>query len=254
MLEHKMRERDDFLLFISSGMISFCLMALLAFGLFVGLVISPTKYASISDSAITIESIDLQAYLDINKEAQIKEERPVNNPLEGLGVNEMFENVDSDEVEQKSEKIADNREKMAQNADTKKLQELIEQSKNIQERLNAMDTIAIANSQDSNEGEFDEYYAQIQQIFQRQWDNNKTFLPPDLVGVALIHINQKGEMTYSVKRYSQDSNFDSTLDSVLRSLKDYPFPPPKKARSIDMQFKSNITKNANTSARNTPNE
>lgn len=254
MRRYEMRERNDFLLFVSSGMIAFCLMALLAFGLFAGLVLVPTKYASVSESAITIESIDLQAYLDISKETQPQIQTPKNNPLEGLGVNEMFENIDSDDAP-KSEEIADNREKMAQNTDTQKLQELIEQSKNIQERLNAMDTIAITNSQDSNEGEFDEYYAQIQQIFQKQWDSNKTFLPPDLVGVALIHINEKGEMTYSVKRYSQDNSFDSTLDSVLRSLKDYPFPPPKKTRSIDIQFKSNITKNrSNTNAGITPNE
>lgn len=245
MLEYPMRERDEFLLFVSSGMIAFCLMAFLAFGLFTALVIQPTKYTSISESAITIESIDLQAYLDINKTEQIQEESPKNNPLEGLGVSEMFENIDSD-IEPKSEDIADNREKIAQNTDVKKLEKLIEQSKNIQEQLNAMDTIAIANSQDSNEGEFDEYYAQIKQIIQKQWDSNKTFLPPDLVGVALIHINEKGQMTYSVKRYSQDNNFDSTLDSVLRSLKDYPFPPPKKTRSIDIQFKSNVTKNRAT--------
>lgn len=252
MLEYQMRERDEFLLFVSSGMISFCLMAFFAFGLFSVLVITPTKYTSISESAITIESIDLQAYLDISKIEQTREETPVNNPLEGLGVSEMLENVDSDS-EIKSEEITDNREKMAQNADIKKLEKLIEQSKNIQERLNAMDTIAIANSQDSNEGEFDEYYAQIKQIIQKHWDSNKTFLPPDLVGVALIHINEKGQMTYSVKRYSQDNAFDNTLDSVLRSLKDYPFPPPKKTRSIDIQFKSNITKN-HTNLQGTSNE
>ncbi|WP_066387622.1 TonB C-terminal domain-containing protein [Helicobacter himalayensis] len=231
----------NFLLVLSSGIIAFCLQGLLLLALFWAFYYKPTKYATLKTSAISIESIDIEAYLELDSNTHQALNTPKSNPLEGSGLKDMFALIDSTKSS-KSQEISDDRLEHAQNTrDLQALNELAQQSRDLKERLQNINTLTIANnSADSQDGAFDEWYASVSEILQKEWDNSVYVLPSGLVGVVAITIDMQGKMNFMVKRYTQNTHFDSALDSTLKRLETLPFPPAQRsARTILVEFKSN---------------
>ena len=227
--------RFNIIMFVASGIIAFCLYALLLL-VFVGAFhTQPTKYTTLQESAITIQTIDIQAYLDLAPKQEPK--APTTNPLEGSGIKDMFAQIDANSFA-KSQEIADDREKYAQNA--KKLNELAQQSKDLQQQLHDLNTtITIQNeSTQQDDGKYDEWFANISKILLAHWDKRSRFLARDLEGIVVFEINTQGKMHYMVKRYTLDNTFDEALDATLKELETYPFPPPKQSKSFSVSFGS----------------
>lgn len=232
-----MREKKNTSLLISSGVIAFCLQALLVIGLFLAFFTKPKKYTTIANSSIAIQSIDIKAYLELESKS-IQKDMPKNNPLEGGGLQEMFARTDIQTTNQ-AQTIDDDRATRAQN--TKALNELADKSRALTNALQNIKTLSISNiSSNKQDGEFDAWYAQVSLILQKEWDNSLYFLPSDLLGVAAITINQRGQMHFIIKRYAQESQFDAALESTLKNLELASFPPPPNgSRTILVEFKSN---------------
>ncbi len=234
--------RFNFVMFVASGVIAFCFYALLVlffFGAFRG---EPTKYTTLPESAITIQSIDIQAYLDLTPKQESKPQNPTSNPLEGSGIKNMFAQIDANAFA-KSQETPDDRDKHAQNA--KKLSDLAQQSKDLHQQLHNLNTtITIQNeSAQQEDGAYDEWFAIISKILLSHWDRRSQFLAPDLEGVVVFEISAQGKMHYMVKRYALDDAFDRVLDATLKELETYPFPPPKSTKSFSVSFGSLRSKN-----------
>lgn len=229
--------RFNYVVFVASGVIAFCLYALLVLfflGVFRGEI---TKYTTLQESAITIQSIDIQAYLDLAPKQESKVPNATSNPLEGSGIKNMFAQIDANAFA-KSQEIPDDREKHAQNA--KKLSDLAQQSKDLQQQLHNLNTtITIQNEGTHQEdGVYDEWFATISKILLSHWDRRSRFLAHDLEGVVVFEISAQGKMRYMVKRYTLDEAFDRALDATLKELETYPFPPPKQSKNFNVSFGS----------------
>lgn len=234
--------RFNFVMFVASGVIAFCLYALLLL-FFLGTFRGETiKYTTLQESAITIQSIDIQAYLDLAPKQESKTPNATNNPLEGSGIKNMFAQIDANTLAT-SQEIPDDRDKRAQNA--KKLNDLAQQSKDLHQQLhNLTTTITIQNeSTHQEDGVYDEWFATISKILLSHWDRRSRFLAHDLEGVVIFEINTQGKMHYMVKRYALDDAFDRALDATLKELETYPFPPPKQSKNFSVSFGSLKSKN-----------
>lgn len=234
--------RFSLVMFAASGVIAFCLYALLVLfflGAFRGEL---TKYTTLPESAITIQSIDIQAYLDLVPKQDSQIPSATSNPLEGSGIKNMFAQIDANAFT-KSQEIPDDRDKRAQNA--KKLSELAQQSKDLHQQLHNLNTtITIQNeSAQQDDGVYDEWFATISKILLSHWDRRSRFLAPDLEGVVVFEISAQGKIHYMVKRYALDDAFDRALDATLKELETYPFPPPKSSKSFSVSFGTPKSKN-----------
>ncbi|WP_300958108.1 energy transducer TonB, partial [uncultured Helicobacter sp.] len=134
--------------------------------------------------------------------------------------------------------IGDNREKIEQNAKVEKIKELQSSAETLQNKLNALSNLTISTNSAQNDGEYDEWYAQIEKIMLQQWQ--KTFYVEEKLQ-ALVHISiaDNGNFSYKIVKYSGNAVFDDSLKSMLEECTHLHFPPhPKGKKEIATTFKN----------------
>ena len=115
---------NNALLFITSGIISFCIYFLLIIALVFTLFHSnPTHYSSLKESSLALHAISIEAIIDDKPTPSQNKQTASNNPLAGSGIKDMFDKIDSDTPSQNTP-IGDNREKIEQNSKEQQLKDL----------------------------------------------------------------------------------------------------------------------------------
>lgn len=229
---------NNTLLFITSGIISFCIYFLILVSLiFTFFYSNPTHYSSLRESAISLNAISIEAII-YDKPTPSESKTPtLNNPLAGSGIKDMFDKIDSN-VPSQNAPIGDNREKIEQNAKVEKIKELQSSAETLQNKLNALSNLTISTNSAQNDGEYDEWYAQIEKIMLQQWQ--KTFYVEEKLQ-ALVHISiaDNGNFSYKIVKYSGNAVFDDSLKSMLEECTHLHFPPhPKGKKEIATTFKN----------------
>ncbi|TLD96037.1 hypothetical protein LS71_007270 [Helicobacter jaachi] len=230
---------NNALLFIASGIISFCTYCLIIIALVFTLFRqAPTHYASLRESALSLHAISIEAIID-DKPTPSPSQKPAtsNNPLAGSGIKDIFNNIDSNQPSQNAP-IGDNREKIEQNAKEQKLKDLQSATQELQNKLNALNNLTISTQSNQSEGEYDEWYAQIEKMILQQWQ--QTFYVEDkMQALVNIRIADNGVFSYKIVKYSGNVAFDDSLKAMLEACTQMHFPPhPKGAREIATTFKN----------------
>lgn len=230
---------NNALLFITSGIISFCVYFLLLITLiFTFFRQEPTHYSSLQESALALNAISIEAIIDDNPSpAKNKQDSSLNNPLAGSGIKDMFSKIDSDTPTQNTP-IGDDREKLEQNTKTDKLKELQSSTQELQNKLNSLSNLTISTDTSQNDGEYDEWYAQIEKIMLQQWQ--KTFsIEEKMQALVYIRIANNGDFSYNIVKYSGNVAFDDSLKAMLEECRQMRFPPhPKGSKEIATTFKN----------------
>ncbi len=229
---------NNALLFITSGIISFCIYCLLLIALvFTFFYQKPTHYSSLLESTLTLNAISVEAIIDDKPTPALnKQDSSTNNPLAGSGIKDMFSKIDSDIPSQNSP-IGDDREKLEQNTKDK-LKELQSSAQELQNKLNSLSNLTISTDTSQNDGEYDEWYAQIEKIMLQQWQ--KTFsIEEKMQALVYIRIANNGDFSYNIVKYSGNVAFDDSLKAMLEECKQMRFPPhPKGSKEIATTFKN----------------
>lgn len=227
---------NNIVLFITSGVISSCIYALLLLMLLFSFFNAPAHYSAFKDSMLSLESISIEAII-ADSPTPAKDNSPTNNPLAGSGIKDMFKQVDSNMPSQEAE-IGDDREKIEQNVKDKKLEALQSATQNLQNTINAISNLTISANA-SSDGEYDEWYAKIEEIMLKQWQ--KTFSTTEK-RQALVHIKiaPSGAFSYKIIKYSGDVVFDEALSAMLEECRQMTFPahPKGGTKEIATTFKN----------------
>lgn len=227
------------LLFIASGMIAVCTYLFLIIALvFILLDSQPTHYSSFKESTISLNAINIDAIITQEPTpVPTKEQAAIpNNSLAGSGIKNMFEKIDQDQIS-RDQPIGDNRKQTEQNIKNKKLQELQNASQDIQNKLNSLSNLTITTESTQGDGKYDEWYAQIEKILYRQWQQT-FFSDKQLTAIIHIKITASGVFSYKVIQYSSDLAFDNSLKTMLEQCTKMQFPPhPKGTKEIAITFK-----------------
>lgn len=227
------------LLFITSGLIAICTYLFLIITLvFVFFNSQPTHYSLLKESTLSLNAISIEALIDETHKFETNKEKliPLNNPLAGSGIKNMFEKIDKNQISQ-NEPIGDNREQTEQNIKNKKLQELQSATQNLQNKLDSLSNLTISTDSKQGDGEYDEWYAKIEKILRKQW--KQTFYNGEnLSAVFHIRISRDGVFSYKVIQYAGNLAFDNSLKTMLEQCTQMQFPPhPKGAKEIAITFK-----------------
>lgn len=230
---------DNALLFVTSGVISLCsyalLLIVLVFTLFSAL---PTHYSSLQESSLTLNAISIEAIID-DKPSPSPQPKPAqaNSALAGSGIKDMFHKIDSQAPSQNA-KIGDDREKAEQNSKEQQLEKLQNATKELQNKLNSLSNLTISTNTAASEGEYDEWYAEIEKIMLQQWQ--KTFYVGEkMQALVYIRIASNGDFNYKIVKYSGDEAFDNSLKAMLEECRQIHFPPhPKGTKEIATTFKN----------------
>lgn len=226
------------ILFITSGIISLSIYLLIIIALVFTLFYSPIHYSDIKESSISLNAISIEAIIDdANLKSNQDKKATSNSPLAGSGIKDMFDRIDSETTSQK-EPIGDNREKIEQNVKEQKVQDLHSATQEIQNKLLSLSNLTISTNNSQNDGEYDQWYAQIEKIMHQQWQ--KTFYVEDkLQALVHIRISENGIFSYKVVKYSGDVAFDDSLKTMLEECTQIHFPPhPKGKKEIATTFKN----------------
>ena len=160
---------NNALLFITSGIISFCIYFLLIIALVFTLFHSnPTHYSSLKESSLALHAISIEAIIDDKPTPSQNKQTASNNPLAGSGIKDMFDKIDSDTPSQNTP-IGDNREKIEQNSKEQQLKDLQASAESLQNKLNTLSNLTISANSNQSDGEYDEWYAQIEKMMFQQW-------------------------------------------------------------------------------------
>lgn len=228
------------LLFITSGVISFCIYALIIIALvFTFFQALPTHYSAFKQSSISIQAISIEAIIDEKPTpAPPQNKQPaINNPKAGSGIKDIFSKVDSNVTPQNTP-IGDNRDKVEQNSKEQKLKALQSSAQLLQNKLNALSNLTISTNVNQNDGEYDQWYAQIEKMMLQQWQ--QTFYAQEKLQ-ALVHIRiaENGNFSYKIVKYSGNATFDDSLKAMLEECTQIHFPPhPKGKKEIATTFKN----------------
>ncbi len=229
---------NNALLFIASGIISLCIYCFIIIAFVFTLFISPIHYSSLKESAISLNAISIEAIIDDKPTPSItKNPSSTNNPLAGSGIKDMFDKIDSNELSQNTP-IGDNRDKVEQNAKEQKIKDLQSTAQELQNKLNTLSNLTISTNSTKSDGEYDEWYAQIEKIIHQKWQ--QTFYIEDKMQ-ALVHIRiaDNGVFSYKIVKYSSNVAFDDSLKTMLEECTQMHFPPhPKGTREIAITFKN----------------
>lgn len=228
---------NNALLFITSGIISFCAYFLIIIALVFSIFRSnPTHYSAFNESALALHAISIEAILD-DKPTPSKSPKPaINNPLAGSGIKDMFDKIDSDLPSQNAA-IGDDREKVEQNSKEQKLKELQSSAESLQNKLNSLSNLTISANTNQSDGEYDEWYAQIEKIMFEQWQVFN--IEEKLQALVHIRIADNGIFSYKVVKYSGNIAFDDSIKTALEECTRISFPPhPKGKKEIAITFKN----------------
>lgn len=228
---------NNILLLFTSGVISICSYILLLLALFFTLFSNlPIHYSSLQESSIALNAISIEAIID-EKPTPSPNNKPslANSPLAGSGIKDMFNRIDSS-VPTQNIPMGDNREKVEQNSKEKKLQALQSATQELQNKLNSLSNLTISTDSLQSDGEYDEWYAQIEKMIATQWQQS-LLIEEKVQAVVHIRISSNGAFSYRVIKYSQNIAFDDSLKAMLEECVHISFPPnPKGTKEIAITF------------------
>ena len=231
---------NNAIVFVTSGIIAVCTYTLLLIALiFTFFVSTPIHYSSLKDSEIALHSISIEAIIDDKPTPQPdKQTSASSNPLAGSGIKDIFDKIDSSQPSQNSP-IGDNRDKTEQNAPkNESLENLKSATQELQNKLNSLSNLTISTDSNQGEGEYDEWYAQIEKILYQRWQQTM-FIEESVSAIIHIRITNNGVFSYKVVKYSGNSAFDDSLKAMLEECTQTKFPPhPKGSREIAITFKN----------------
>ena len=158
------------------------------------------------------------------KEIPKKEESASRTPIVGLGVKKLFLQVEAKkpipkealEIQSENDKIA--KKKKAKESTLKKEDTLSKELEQIMANLNLKKTITFS----VNDGEFDEFYAKIQEILASEWNPIRSF--EEYSADVEITITNKGSFSYKIIKSSSNIDFDKALKEFLDIMLSREFP------------------------------
>lgn len=231
---------NNALLFVASGIIAICTYCFLLITLIFSFISTPTHYSSLKDSMIALNAISIEAIIDDNPTPSKVDKKPanVNNPLAGSGIKDMFDRIDSKQPSQNTQ-IGDNRDKVEQNAsNNERLENLKAATQEIQNKLDTLSNLTISTDSHHTDGEYDEWYAEIEKILYQRWQQT-AYIEEKLAAVIHIRITNNGVFSYKVVKYSGNLAFDDSLKMMLEECTKKHFPPhPKGNKDIAITFKN----------------
>lgn len=226
------------LLFVASGVIAVCVYCLVLISLvFTFFHSTPTHYASLRESTLSLNAISIEAIIDDKPLVAQNKPHTSNNPLAGSGIKNMFSQIDSD-IPSRNAPVGDDREKLEQNAKEQKYKDLQAKTQEIQNKINALSNLTVSTNSNQSDGEYDPWYAEIEKMILSKWQ--KAFYTEDKLQ-ALVHIRiaDNGSFSYKVVKYSGNVEFDDSIQSMLDECTHISFPPhPKGKREIATTFRN----------------
>lgn len=230
---------NNAILFFTSGIISicsYCLLLLLLIWTFLSPL--PTRYSSLEDSQLALESISIEAIIESTPSKGIDNSlKSASTPLAGSGIKDMFERIDNAKASQSL--VGDNREQVEKNeTQNEQIQQILNAAQSLQQSTQSLSNITISSESSSSDGEYDEWYAEVERIVKQQWQQ-AFYAESKLQSTIHIKISKNGSFSYKVVKYSGNQAFDDSLKEALLRCQQLHFPPHKSGeREIAMIFKN----------------
>lgn len=94
-------------------------------------------------------------------------------------------------------------------------------------------------TQNSDNGEFDEYYSIINNLILTKWYNYPLLTESDYLVVVQITIDRQGKFSYHITSLSNVANVDEAIKLFLdnQGIETYPVSPDGKTKTIKVNFK-----------------
>lgn len=194
---------------------------------------SPKTYASRQETTFSINLIEEIQPKNTIKIAQKKVEKKVENiPVKkesasktansGVGINDLFKQIDSKvpvkkealKPQSQNDKIA-KKKKANQSSQSENLSSELEK---IMANLDTQKTLSFV----APKGEYDEFYAKVQEILAQNWNPMRTL--QEHKAEVQININALGQFSYSIIQLSGNLDFDKALQEFLDIMRTQEFP------------------------------
>ncbi|CAM3636722.1 MULTISPECIES: energy transducer TonB [Helicobacter] len=194
---------------------------------------SPKAYAAYKETTFSIDLIEETKPKPTIKVAQKKVEKKVENiPIKkesasrsanvGVGINELFKQVDSKmPVKKESLKPQSQNDKVAKKKkanETSQSEELSNELEKIMSNLDTQKTLSFVTPK----GEYDAFYAKVQEILAQNWNPIRTL--QEHKAEVQITINSLGQFSYSIIQLSGNLDFDKALQEFLDIMRTQEFP------------------------------
>ncbi|EEO26637.1 TonB C-terminal domain-containing protein [Helicobacter winghamensis] len=239
-------------LFFTSGSVSLCCYALIIILLFWQLnsISEPPKaYTAYKETTFSIDLIEEPSPKKAIKITQKKAEKKVKDiPIKkesasvsanvGLGINDLFKQVES-KMPVKSIKPASQDDKIAKNKKAKEsaqTRDLNDELEKIMANLDTQKTLSFAVPK----GEFDAFYAKVHEILAQSWNPVRTSV--EHFSEVAITIDSQGRFSYSIIKKSGDLEFDEALKGFLdiMSVQEFPRYEGGDSTKIMVTFKTEV--------------
>lgn len=194
---------------------------------------TPKAYAFNKETTFSIDLIEeiqqkntintAQKSMDKRVEAiPIKKESASKTANTGLGINELFKQVDSKiPVKKDALKPQSQNDKIAKKKkanETSQSENLSQELEKIMSNLDTQKTLSFVTPK----GEYDEFYAKVQEILAQNWNPIRT--SQEHKAEVQISINAQGKFSYSIVRLSGNLDFDKALQEFLDIMRVQEFP------------------------------
>ena len=150
--------------------------------------------------------------------------------LSGMGASELFSKIDTKKPTPNKKEQGDNRDKVAlnkkgENTASEALNKILQKTQSIANTLeNLHSNIMITDSSASRFCEkYSDYCRQITELLYKSWNIKSAFNEP-LSSLVQISISKDGNFSYTIKKKSGNSTFDSELAESLQRLTSQTFP------------------------------
>lgn len=224
-----------FLFFVSGGI------AVFSYALMIALLIwqfntdqkTPKAYTTYKETTFSIDLIEEVQPKDTVKVAQKKVEKKVEEiPIKkesasktantGVGINDLFKQIDSKmpvkkealKPQSQNDKIA--KKKKAQ--ESSQSENLSNELEKIMANLDTQKTLSFITPK----GEYNEFYAKVQEILAQNWNPIRT--SEQHKAEVRISINAFGKFSYSIVQLSGNLDFDKALQEFLDIMSSQEFP------------------------------
>ena len=222
-------------LFLTSGSISLCCYALMIALLLwrLSAVSEPPKaYTTYKETTFSIDLIEeSKPKKEIKvtqkrsekkvKEIPVKKESASVSPNVGIGINDLFKQVES-KMPVKSTKPPSQNDKIAKNKKAKESaqsENLSDELEKIMANLDTQKTLSFATPK----GEYDAFYAKVHEILAQ--NSNPMRTATQHFSEVAITIDAQGKFSYVIVKKSGDFEFDEALKAFLDIMRRQEFPP-----------------------------
>lgn len=221
------------LFFVSGGfsVVLYALLIVLLLWRFHTISTPPKAYTAYKETSFSIDLIEESKPTNQIKVAQkriekkiedipVKKESASVSPNVGVGINELFQQVESKTPVKsiaptsENDKIAKNR-KAQESAQS---ENLINELEKIIANLDTRKTLSFT----APKGEYDVFYAKVHEILAKNWNPVRTRVE-HFAEVAII-IDSQGRFSYGIVKKSGDLEFDEALKSFLDIMRTQEFP------------------------------